>query len=266
RRNKDYSARLIWVCRAAIGAVILINLALSIQKSVIRPLANPTYYPAASAYDVVESSWTPKAATYPQELPDTPLAMSDPPGAAIEISKWEPQQREVHVKADQTTIIRLKTYNFPGWIARLDGQIVPMLSDKDGIQQVEVPTGAHTITATFESTALHSAATLISAIGLVAIAALAFAGRAIRQPVYQEAADLDASIQSHKPMSARLASIPRRRIVVIALIVVAIGSAAVFLATRRSGSAKPSAGTSRNSNRASAPLVSGLSVGSDAHL
>jgi hypothetical protein len=266
QQNKAYSSRVIWACRGAIGAVILTSLVLSIQKSVIRPLANETYYPAATAYDVVESSWTPKAATYPQELPDTPLAMSDPPGATIEISKWKPQQREISVKADQTTLIRLKTYNFRGWTARLDGQIVPMLSDKDGIQQVEVPPGTHTISATFENTAVHSASAVLSTIGLLAIVAMTVAGRAIRQQSYEQSPDRDSSIQSHKPVSALFASIPSRRSVVIALIVIAIGSVAVFVATRSSGSANQPAANSKSKNRNSDPFVSGLSVGSDAHL
>lgn len=268
QQNNAYSSRVIWACRAAIGAVILTSLVLSIQKSVIRPLANETYYPAATAYDVVESSWTPKAATYPQELPDTPLAMSDPPGAAIEISKWKPQQREIFVKADQTTLIRLKTYNFRGWTARLDGQIVPMLSDKDGIQQVEVPPGAHTINATFESTAVHSAAAALSGIGLLAILAMAFAGRGLRLPAYeaagQAAVDRASSIQPHKSWSATFASIQRHRLAIVALLLIV--AIAVFIATRNSDSARPSTGTSRNSNRASSPLISALTVGSDAHL
>jgi len=266
QQNKAYSSRVIWACRGAIGAVILTSLVLSIQKSVIRPLANETYYPAATAYDVVESSWTPKAATYPQELPDTPLAMSDPPGATIEISKWKPQQREIFVKADQTTLIRLKTYNFRGWTARLDGQIVPMLSDKDGIQQVEVPPGTHTISATFENTAVHSVSAVLSTIGLLAIVAMTFAGRAIRQQIHEQSADRDSSIQSHKPVSALFASIPSRRSVVIALIVVAIGSVAVFVATRSSGSANQPGANSKNKNRNSGPLGSALNVDSDAHL
>ena len=67
-------------------------------------------------------------------------------------------------------------------------------------------------------------------------------------------------------MSALFASIPSRRSVVIALIVVAIGSVAVFVATRSSGSANQPGANSKNKNRNSGPLGSALNVDSDAHL
>ncbi|HSE37855.1 MAG TPA: hypothetical protein VLG74_11170, partial [Blastocatellia bacterium] len=113
-----------------------------------------------------------KAATHPQELPDTPQVLVEPQGAAVEVSKWEPQDREIHVRVDAPSIVRLKTYNFPGWTARLDGQIVPMLSDKDGIQQIEVPPGIHKIQASFVNTPPRAAGTLLSVLALVLIVGL----------------------------------------------------------------------------------------------
>jgi hypothetical protein len=173
RRQTAMPPRLLWACRAAVVVVILLNVWLSIRWSIIRPLSHPTFYPAPSASSVVESSWTPKNATHPQELPDTQLVLVQPEGAAVEVSRWEPQDREVQVKVEKPSIVRLKTYNFPGWTARLDGEVVPMLSDKDGIQQVEVPPGIHRIQASFVNTPPRTAGTALSILALVLIVGLA---------------------------------------------------------------------------------------------
>ena len=82
----------------------------------------------------------------------TQLAQAEPEGGAVEITRWDPQDREVQVRVDKPSIVRLKTYNFPGWTARIDGKAVPMLSDKDGVQQVEAPPGIHRIQASFRNT------------------------------------------------------------------------------------------------------------------
>ena len=172
RKQTAMPPRLLWACRAAVVVVILLNVGLSIRWSVIRPLTHPTYYPASSTSNVVESSWTPKTATHPQELPDTQLVVTEPEAAAVEVSRWEPQDREIQVRVDKPTLVRLKTYNFPGWTARVDGKEVPMLSDKDGVQQVEVPPGIHRIQASFVNTPPRTLGTALSVLAFVLIPGL----------------------------------------------------------------------------------------------
>lgn len=172
RRPGALAPKMLWACRAAVLVVIAVNVGFSIRWGIIRPLSNPTYYPASSASNVVESSWTPKDSTHPQELEDTQLVLLEPEGGGVEISRWEPQEREVQVRVDKPSIVRLKTYNFPGWTARIDGKVVPMLSDKDGVQQVEVPPGIHRIQASFVNTPPRTAGTAFSVLALVLIAGL----------------------------------------------------------------------------------------------
>jgi len=167
-----FGPRILWACRAALVVVVAVNVWFSIRWTIIRPLSNPTYYPASTASSVVESSWTPKASTHPQELEDTQVVLLEPEGGVVEISRWEPQDREIQVRLDKPTIVRLKTYNFPGWTARLDGKVVPMLSDEDGVQQVEVPPGIHRIQASFVNTPPRTAGTVLSVLALVLIPGL----------------------------------------------------------------------------------------------
>jgi uncharacterized membrane protein YfhO len=93
------------------------------------------------------------------------------------------------VRVDQPSELRIKTYNFPGWTARIDGKVVPMLSDKDGVQQVEVPSGVHNVQASFENTPPRTAGTVLSAVGLLIIIGLRFADRSRKRTVKTERRD-----------------------------------------------------------------------------
>lgn len=180
RKTTALNTTLMWACRAAFALVLVINIAFSIKSTIIRPLSNPTYHPVSTS-DVVESSWTPKEATHPQELPDTALVVTEPVSSVVEITKWEPQYREVHVSVSQPSTVRFKTYNFPGWTARVDGNRVPMMSDRDGIQQIEVPPGLHRIQVSFENTPPRTAGTMLSGLALVLIPGLVFLDRVKRR-------------------------------------------------------------------------------------
>ena len=84
----------------------------------------------------------------PEKLPDTPAVTMEPENGSNEIIRWQPQSREVRVKADSPVKVRLKTYNFPGWTARIDGQRTRLSSDQDGVLLIDVPQGLHTIKVT----------------------------------------------------------------------------------------------------------------------
>ena len=267
---------LLWTCRAAIVVVILLNVWLSIRWAVIRPLTHPTYvHPATST--VVESSWTPKNATHPQELPDTRQVVVEPEAAAVEISRWDPQDREIQVRVEKDSIVRLKTYNFPGWTARVDGKIVPMLSDKDGVQQIEVPPGIHTVRATFENTGPRTSGTALSALGGLLILGLAFAGRLRARTADKETEHTELAAESlidqvrnldNSVSSARVTGISGLKRAVAIVIVLVVGTAIILMTTWRSDSTD--AGRSVRAPASTPSQQSGgggrLDVGSDAQL
>ena len=119
-------------------------------------------------------------------MPDTAAVVITPEGGASEVLQWLPTHREIAVRVDQPSELRIKTYNFPGWTARIDGKVVPILSDKDGVQQVEVPPGIHNVQASFENTPPRTAGTVLSAVGLLIVLGLSFAGRLAERKVKTE--------------------------------------------------------------------------------
>src|SRR5262249_36297468 len=132
-----------------VAVVILLNVGYSAARVTPTAFSNGEMRPPQ---DYKDGGFTPVGASLPQDLPDTPLVLVEPNEAPSEILRWDPYHREISVRIDQPSTVRLKTYTFPGWTASIDGQRVPLLSDRDGIQQVSVEPGRHTIETSFVST------------------------------------------------------------------------------------------------------------------
>jgi len=278
-KRNSLAPKLLWACRAALVVVIAANVWFSIRWTIIRPLSNPTYYPVSPVSNVVESSWTPKDSTHPQELEDTQLVLLEPEGGVVEISRWEPQEREVQVRVDKPSIVRLKTYNFPGWTARIDGKVVAMLSDKDGVQRVEVSPGLHAVRASFENTGPRTAGTALSALAALVILGLGFAGRLKDREVKGEREHLEFSTESPAAegsdmaasvSSAEIATRSRtslfKRAAAIALVMIAV-TAVIVMTVRRSDVRDTGSSGTQQTSPSDRPVGAGAQgIGSDAQL
>ncbi|MEN3335043.1 MAG: hypothetical protein V7641_4408 [Blastocatellia bacterium] len=174
RRGEGFSPRRLWALRVAFGLVVALNLWVSYSGVIGTALKNGGFVPPKN---YVESSMTPQDATRPEQLPDTPLVLIDPPGGTSNIVAWMPQRREIRVQLEQPSRVRLKTYNFPGWTARVDGVRVPLASDADGIQVVDVPAGVHTIDVRFQNTTPRWIGTWMTWLGFIAVFGLTLANR-----------------------------------------------------------------------------------------
>src|SRR5205085_11671392 len=174
RQADGWSPRRLLTLRVAFGLVIALNLLVSFSGVIGKALKNSSFAPPQS---YVESSMTPRDATHPEQLPDTALVVLDPPSGRSNIVTWLPERREIRLQLEQPSRVRLKTYNFPGWTARVDGERVPMESDNDGIQVVQVPAGVHTLDVRFQNTPPRWAGMILPWLGLLAVIGLAVAGR-----------------------------------------------------------------------------------------
>lgn len=236
RHAEGFAPRTLVGLRAAFGLLIVLNLWVTYSGAIDAPLKNPSFTPPKN---YVESSMTPVEATHPEQLPDTPAVVVEPPGGTSNIVRWLPEYREIRVRLEQPSRVRLKTYNFAGWTARLDGERVPLLSDADGIQVVEAPAGVHTIEMRFQNTAPRWTGTILSLLGFIAVFGLTVAGglKTYRQSQAERPATADTTAGAGSVKSGR-----RRRAALIAagaLVVVVI----VILAIRVSRNRDSSTGT-----------------------
>jgi hypothetical protein len=164
----------LWVYRSSICAAIVFSLWVTAFSVVGGALSHNSLNPPTN---FIEAGFTPKGSTDPHSLEDTPRVVIEPEDRVSEIRLWEPYHREVQVNVSAPSRVRLKTYNFPGWTARIDGKPAPMLSDKDGVQIVEVPEGVHKIEASFGNTLPRTAGALLSVLGLLGVIGLAATDR-----------------------------------------------------------------------------------------
>jgi hypothetical protein len=167
--NSGASTKQVWAYRAALGVVLALNVWFALSYVLIPALSNG---PQQVSYPYVEDSFTPKGSTRPHDLADTPLVTFRPEGGAVEIKRWDPQRREMAVKLTTPAVVRLKTYNFPGWKAEVNGKETPLLSDRDGVQILPLEPGIHQIKVAFVNTPPRTAGTVLSSLSLAIIVAL----------------------------------------------------------------------------------------------
>lgn len=172
RKGSELCGRRLWGYRALLGGAMAFALWVSVHGTIVGALSNWTYKPKAVVTELLEPNFTPKQASRPDDLPDTPAVVIAPAGGSSEIISWEPQHRQIAVKLEVPSIVRLKSYNFPGWIARIDGQPAPVSSDNDGAQTLNVPPGIHRIEVLFVNTPPRVAGLALSGLALMLIPGL----------------------------------------------------------------------------------------------
>lgn len=173
RKDSPLSRRMLWGYRILLSGAIAFALWVSVYGIIVGSFSNPTYHPKADVISaLIEPNFTPKAASRPQDLPDTAPVVITPEGASSEIISWQPQYRSVAVRSDAPCVVRFKTYDFPGWTAKIDGQAASLTSDQDGVQTVAVPEGTHRIEVSFNNSPPRTAGLLLFVLAAVAIPAL----------------------------------------------------------------------------------------------
>jgi hypothetical protein len=199
-----------------------------------------------------DAGFTPLGSTDPQMMPGTELALIEPRNGEVEVLRWEPEHREVAVSVRGPSEVRLRTYNFRGWTASVNGQAAPISNDTDGAQLISVPPGKHRIEIRLASTPPQKLGTTLFGFGLGTIVGLAMADYFSRRRVRER--------DDKKPIGALL----NNRYALIALLLVGIvGLIALFVISNRESddtSAKRSTPTGASSTGGS------LSVGSEARV
>jgi len=117
------------------------------------------------SFNPIDSEWS-------EYIPDMPLVAVTPREVSSEVEAWKPEYRKVRLQLKEESAVRLRTYYFPGWAARVDGQAVPMKMDEYGAQVIMVPAGAHTLESYFGTTPPRTAANTSFALAFLIIIGL----------------------------------------------------------------------------------------------
>jgi hypothetical protein len=154
----------------ALAIVVALNLWVNFSGVIAGSMVNP---PEFFPDHMVDSGFIPAGATLPNYLPDTPNVELQPAGGSTEILWWQPESRQIAVRVEQPSTVRLKTYNFRGWTATVDGGPVALSSDQDGVQTVNVAAGTHMIQLRFRNTWQRVVGQVLSIFGALGILTLA---------------------------------------------------------------------------------------------
>jgi hypothetical protein len=170
----------LWTGGAVLLAVIVLNVGATIGWVVLRALSNP---PLRIPDSLIEPNYTPKDSMPPDQLPDAPPARLMLQEGSTLIGRWDPQYREITEESRVQNWLRLKSYYFPGWAARIDDHPCTLIGDGAGFQTIMVPPGKHRIDVFLGDTPARNVGTLCSGAGLLLICILALVHwRNIRPP------------------------------------------------------------------------------------
>jgi hypothetical protein len=111
-----------------------------------------------------------------------------PEGVTVEALEHGPQHDGWRIRAQEPFTMEVLTYDFPGWTAAVDGQVVPITpSDPHGLITFPVPAGDHTIHVYLGGTPardLGNSVTAIAIVGTVASGVLVHRSTAKRPRIF----------------------------------------------------------------------------------
>lgn len=90
----------------------------------------------------------------------------------IKVASWKSAERVIETKAEKPLTVRVRTFNFPGWTAYLNG-VRGVISEENETKAilVDVPPGNHTLKLVFEDTPVRFYGKIISALSLISLLA-----------------------------------------------------------------------------------------------
>jgi hypothetical protein len=171
----------LWTGAAVLAAVTVLNVGFTIGSVMVRALSNPLLKIIPEG--LIEPNYTPKNSMPPNALPDVPFARLVLEGGSALVTRWKPDHREILEESGVQNFLRLRSYYFPGWIARIDDHPAKMIGDGAGMQLILVPPGKHKVEVFLVDTPARTFGALCSAFGLVLICILALVpGRFFTRP------------------------------------------------------------------------------------
>ncbi len=239
-----------WVYRGALAVAIVLTLWVSIGSVIAGALSNPLMS-APSNY--ADPGFTPLGSTNPQAMPITEPVLIEPRGGGVEVLKWEPGYRQMAVLVHEPSEVRLRTYNFRGWTASIDGQATPISSDGDGAQLISIPPGKHLLEVRLVTTFQQKLGATFFGFGLGLVIGLALA-------------DYFAARKEKEGAGKRSwTALLKNRYAIIALAAISIVIVIALVRRSTSDPANPAA-TGATGQSSASPSRGNLSVGSEARV
>jgi len=146
-------------------------------------LANFSYAKPASFVNRPESFYTTNEATTTVKDEYMPIWVKEKPfkraEEKVEILAGEDKIEALFFNSKKTTFklegkieteVQVNTVYFPGWQAKIDGQLAPInFQNEKGLIRLKIPSGNHQVLVVFKETPLRLVADIVSIFGLLVI-------------------------------------------------------------------------------------------------
>ena len=118
----------------------------------------------------------------PEELPnDIPQAELSEDNGRVLVEEWKPQHRVMRADLTDDDQLLVRTFNFPGWTASVDGQQVPInTSEELGDMEIELHAGTHQITLDFLDTPTRRKMRIVTLCSFGLLVAMTGAGLVVK--------------------------------------------------------------------------------------
>lgn len=102
-------------------------------------------------------------------------------GGVAKVLRWGSGERIVRLAARKASVVKIRTFNFPGWVARIDGRTAAVKTEPGtGAILVDLPAGEHELTLSFEDTLVRKVGKMLTIVSVLLWLLAAVAGQ-VRQ-------------------------------------------------------------------------------------
>jgi 6-pyruvoyl-tetrahydropterin synthase related domain len=135
------------VCAASSGLILAAAIAVSAWY-VVKPMYRvEPFKPIPEHYNYAT---LPRGV--PRDVPKMEPAQLASGAGSVNVELWQPEFRRIRVETDRADQLRLRTSNYPGWTAFVDGKVTEIKTGDAGMIVIDLPAGEHSITLDFRST------------------------------------------------------------------------------------------------------------------
>ena len=103
----------------------------------------------------------------PEELPEVAEGELMNGSGTVQVEYWKPERRALRVELTDSDSLLIRTFNFPGWTARVDGQIAEINTGGLGDIVIDLTEGRHQVTLDYLDTPIRKAGTWTTIISTV---------------------------------------------------------------------------------------------------
>jgi uncharacterized membrane protein YfhO len=112
----------------------------------------------------------------PRDVPKMEPAQLASGTGSVNVELWQPEFRRIMVETDRADQLRIRTSNYPGWTAFVDGKVTEVNTGDAGMIVIDLPAGEHSVILDYRLTPIRRVSvwiTLISSVLLFSLVVIA---------------------------------------------------------------------------------------------